>query len=130
MSRTLAAPPAFSIFAFMFSVAPGGSVKQTAGCGDDSCFGSRPDGRLFHTAIACDRFDDWHARRDSNPQPAVLETAALPIELLACGSVPYCRQVARPRRASQPLRQDLRHHARTDGPAAFADREAKSLFHR
>src|SRR5581483_12272504 len=25
----------------------------------------------------------WHARRDSNPQPAVLETAALPIELLA-----------------------------------------------
>src|SRR5690606_33548173 len=27
----------------------------------------------------------WHARRDSNPQPAVLETAALPIELLA-----YC----------------------------------------
>src|SRR5690606_5899874 len=26
----------------------------------------------------------WHARRDSNPQPAVLETAALPIELLAC----------------------------------------------
>ena len=26
---------------------------------------------------------DWHARRDSNPQPAVLETAALPIELLA-----------------------------------------------
>src|SRR5690606_21900284 len=27
----------------------------------------------------------WHARRDSNPQPAVLETAALPIELLAYG---------------------------------------------
>jgi hypothetical protein len=26
---------------------------------------------------------EWHARRDSNPQPAVLETAALPIELLA-----------------------------------------------
>jgi hypothetical protein len=25
----------------------------------------------------------WQARRDSNPQPAVLETAALPIELLA-----------------------------------------------
>src|SRR6185437_13513909 len=32
----------------------------------------------------------WHARRDSNPQPAVLETAALPIELLA-----YKRSVAR-----------------------------------
>src|SRR5687768_11506645 len=28
-------------------------------------------------------FPRWHARRDSNPQPAVLETAALPIELLA-----------------------------------------------
>ena len=27
---------------------------------------------------------DWQARRESNPQPAVLETAALPIELLAC----------------------------------------------
>ena len=26
----------------------------------------------------------WQARRESNPQPAVLETAALPIELLAC----------------------------------------------
>jgi hypothetical protein len=25
----------------------------------------------------------WQARRDSNPQPAVLETAALPVELLA-----------------------------------------------
>src|SRR5690554_1909050 len=27
--------------------------------------------------------EDWQARRESNPQPAVLETAALPIELLA-----------------------------------------------
>jgi hypothetical protein len=26
---------------------------------------------------------NWQARRESNPQPAVLETAALPIELLA-----------------------------------------------
>ena len=26
----------------------------------------------------------WQAKRGSNPQPAVLETAALPIELLAC----------------------------------------------
>ena len=26
---------------------------------------------------------DQHARRDSNPQPTVLETATLPIELLA-----------------------------------------------
>ena len=29
-------------------------------------------------------FNRWQARRESNPQPAVLETAALPIELLAC----------------------------------------------
>jgi hypothetical protein len=27
--------------------------------------------------------NEWHARRESNPQPAVLETAALPVELLA-----------------------------------------------
>src|SRR5882762_3571811 len=26
----------------------------------------------------------WQAKRDLNPQPAVLETAALPVELLAC----------------------------------------------
>ena len=26
----------------------------------------------------------WQARRDSNPQPSVLETDALPFELLAC----------------------------------------------
>jgi hypothetical protein len=28
-------------------------------------------------------FSHIHARRDSNPQPTVLETATLPIELLA-----------------------------------------------
>src|ERR1700733_11449289 len=27
---------------------------------------------------------EWQGRRESNPQPAVLETAALPIELLPC----------------------------------------------
>jgi hypothetical protein len=26
----------------------------------------------------------WQARRESNPQPTVLETATLPIELHAC----------------------------------------------
>jgi hypothetical protein len=26
---------------------------------------------------------EWQARRESNPQPTVLETVALPIELLA-----------------------------------------------
>src|SRR5215213_7580135 len=29
----------------------------------------------------------WQVRRDSNPQPSVLETDALPIELLTCVSV-------------------------------------------
>ena len=28
------------------------------------------------------RFSDWQGRQESNPQPTVLETAALPIELL------------------------------------------------
>lgn len=28
--------------------------------------------------------DLWQARRDSNPHPSVLETAALPLELRAC----------------------------------------------
>lgn len=32
----------------------------------------------------------WQARRESNPQPAVLETAALPIELLACTETTQC----------------------------------------
>ena len=33
-----------------------------------------------------DRFYEgsWQAKRESNPQPPVLETGALPIELLAC----------------------------------------------
>jgi hypothetical protein len=29
----------------------------------------------------------WQARRDSNPQQTVLETAALPLELLACANL-------------------------------------------
>jgi hypothetical protein len=32
---------------------------------------------------AIDTPKDWQARRESNPQPPVLETGALPIELLA-----------------------------------------------
>ena len=41
--------------------------------------------------------EKWQARRESNPQPAVLETAALPIELLAFG--PICT----PNTAGEPL---------------------------
>ncbi len=37
---------------------------------------------------------EWQARRDSNPQPPVLETGALPIELLAYGLPPQGYQAA------------------------------------
>src|SRR5690606_29487128 len=40
--------------------------------------------------------EKWQARRDSNPQPAVLETAALPIELLA-----YYRALTPPQRSAR-----------------------------
>src|SRR5690606_25647922 len=88
----------------------------------------------------------WHARRDSDPQPAVLETAALPIELLAYRVV--CRGWKRQRRLAPPLPatgfsadprppgagqaallDDLAHHAGADGAAALADREAQALVH-
>src|SRR5690606_7950935 len=42
--------------------------------------------RFVHCSATC-----WQARRESNPQPAVLETAALPIELLACTGNFYFR---------------------------------------
>src|SRR5262245_48634709 len=63
----------------------------------------------------------WHARRDSNPQPAVLETAALPIELLAYRCLTFF---------SGPLLEDLRDDAGADGAAALADRKPQTLFHR
>src|SRR5512140_3641978 len=59
----------------------------------------------------------WQARRESNPQPAVLETAALPIELLA-----FC--------FANRLLDDLGDDAGAHGPAAFANREPQPLFHR
>src|SRR5579871_4396833 len=80
---------------------------------------------------------EWHARRDSNPQPAVLETAALPIELLAYVLKTYgtrdvgrstqnTRRIARLFRVPPPgprvppiLLDDLGHHAGADGAAAF-----------
>src|SRR5688572_6918019 len=57
--------------------------------------------------------ESWQARRESNPQPAVLETAALPIELLA-----------------YDLLQNFGDDARADGLAALADGEAQTLLHR
>src|SRR5208282_1652420 len=38
--------------------------------------------RVLNFDLVC-HINPWQARRESNPQPAVLETAALPIELLA-----------------------------------------------
>src|SRR3954447_7671943 len=58
-------------------------------------------------------FESWQARRESNPQPAVLETAALPIELLA-----------------YELLQNLRNDARADRLAAFTNRKAQAVLHR
>src|SRR4029079_7734671 len=76
---------------------------------------------IFSLSIAfddchCQRTGQWQARRESHPPPAVLETAALPIELLAF--------------SRSPLLDDLRHDAGADGAAAFANREAQPLFHR
>src|SRR3954465_10399403 len=47
----------------------------------------------------------WQGQRASNPQPSVLETDALPIELCPCCA----------------LFDDLRHDAGADGLAALAD---------
>src|SRR5258708_5582166 len=55
----------------------------------------------------------WQARRESNPQPAVLETAALPIELLA-----YFIWRKSPRRFSRTQRRWLRSAA---GYSPFAE---------
>src|SRR5688572_14153020 len=57
--------------------------------------------------------ESWQARRESNPQPAVLETAALPIELLA-----------------YDLLQNFGDDAGADGLATLADGEAQALLHR
>ena len=44
---------------------------------------ARRTGALIRCLLSLYIDRGWQARRDSNPQPAVLETAALPIELLA-----------------------------------------------
>src|SRR6056297_3664755 len=61
---------------------------------------------------------EWQARRDSNPQPAVLETAALPVELLACNIRPVVKLI-----------DDFRYHAGAHRAAALADGEAQSILH-
>src|SRR5436189_565854 len=60
----------------------------------------------------------WQGQRASNPQPSVLETDALPIELCPCGG-------------SSPkyLLDDLRDDAGAHRLAALADGKAKPLLH-
>src|SRR5690606_13390871 len=70
----------------------------------------------------------WQARRESNPQPAVLETAALPIELLALNSN-QAGNYADLNNQNQRLLDDLGNHAGANGTAAFANRETQTVFH-
>ena len=68
--------------------------------------------------------EKWQARRESNPQPAVLETAALPIELLAyifCSEGSFFAPLF--------LLNNLGYHAGPDGPTTFSNRKAQSLVH-
>ena len=90
----------------------------------------------------------WQARRASNPQPSVLETDALPIELLAFIPRPkrktlmsaefssslthrgQCPTAVNLRLALDRLLNNLCHHAGADGPATFANGKTQPLFHR
>src|SRR5262249_34312590 len=45
---------------------------------------SLPTANFAVSLFSLQRPEGWQARRESNPQPPVLETGALPIELLAC----------------------------------------------
>src|SRR3954451_25100530 len=55
-------------------------------------------------------FNRWQARRESNPQPAVLETAALPIELLAYSRAALGIQSGF---VPNPVREQLFHFGKT-----------------
>ena len=62
--------------------------------------GLRPDAACRLQSAAC-RLFHWQAKRESNPQPPVLETGALPIELLAFKTQapgPRLPALSRPRR--------------------------------
>ena len=69
----------------------------------------------------------WQARRESNPQPAVLETAALPIELLAF--VPGTRHVQCCATRGCSF-NDFGDHTGAHRAPAFAHRKPQPLFHR
>src|SRR5216110_91173 len=70
------------------AVRPGDLLHLRIRLAEEVARGEPPFARLGYDCIRfflVHRFlSDWQAKRGSNPQPAVLETAALPIELLAC----------------------------------------------
>ena len=79
----------------------------------------------------------WHGRRDLNPQPTVLETATLPIELLpylpnlVCLSDKKGVAGVHPRAPEfeNVLGNNFRHATRTDGAATFTDCKPLAFFH-
>ena len=84
----------------------------------------------------------WQARRASNPQPSVLETDTLPIELLAyinsfefrVTNAEFCTFNTRNAEPVFSYKKSLfdyfRNHTGTDGTTTFANREAQTFFHR
>ena len=83
----------------------------------------------------------WQARRDSNPQQPVLETGALPIELLAYNQTKlYISLVTvKPRHQGclgykfysvVPLLDNLSNNTCAHCTTAFTDRKAQAFFHR
>ena len=87
--------------------------------------------------MVCGQFN--HARRDSNPQPTVLETATLPIELLAfliflfrfllISSYFVIRSRKHVRGRGRILIQNIAHATGADRLAAFTNGEANRFFH-
>lgn len=66
----------------------------------------------------------WHGKRESNPQPTVLETAALPIELFPYFSVAIVE--------THRIRELLKHFGYTpfsNGKASFTNGEALALLY-
>src|ERR1041384_969448 len=83
-------------------------------------FQDRRDRPLCHPSVW-----SWQGGRDSNPQPTVLETATLPIEL-----PPYISIVKALKRFSVKSSGDYFSYAPGSNRAAtFANREALASFH-
>jgi hypothetical protein len=93
--------------------------------------------RSFLPASVFAPSEGWHGRRDLNPQPTVLETATLPIELLpyppnlvclsdkkgAAGFIPALQNL------KTALSNDFRHATGANRATAFANRKTLAFFH-